>query len=309
VGSRSRVGFVVLLSVAALFSASMLAPAFGAPRAVSATSLASKVAKALRLAKRADKNAKKALANSGQPGPKGDPGPAGAPGTKGDPGAPGARGAAGAPGAKGAPGAPGAPGEKGDKGDACLSSDPACVGPKGDPGEKGDKGDACLSSDPACRGPKGDPGQDGQPGQPGPSAQRLDVTVNNGSQSDVAVVGNFTLRFVCSGDAAHRLFTMGVPQGSGGIQLSGIKTISDTSGSTIPFATGAGLPAGQFVGIGVNQPNPNNTSGFFYRMNGTFVLHNGLTVTTVVYDMFLENRSNEGTCLFRGTAVQSGLVV
>ena len=44
-------------------------------------------------------------------------------------------------------------------------------------------------------------------------------------------------------------------------------------------------------------------------MGGTLVLHNGLTVTTVVLDMFLENRSNQGTCLFRGTAVQSGLIV
>jgi hypothetical protein len=192
---------------------------------------------------------------------------------------------AGQPGPKGDPGAKGDPGQKGDK---------------------GDKGDACLSSNPACRGPKGDPGQDGQPG---PSAQRLDVSVNNGSQSDVAVVGNFTLRFVCSGDAAHRLFTLGVPSGAGGVQLSGVKSISDTAGSTIPFTAGSGVPAGQFVGIGVGQPNPNNTSGFFYRMNGSMVLHNGLSVVTIVYDMFLENRSNQGTCLFRGTAVQTGLVV
>jgi hypothetical protein len=188
----------------------------------------------------------------------------------------------------------GSPGPKGDTG---------APGAKGEPGDKGDKGDPCLASDPACQGPQGDPGE------PGPSAQRIAVSVNNGSQTDVPVVGNFTLRFACSGDTAHRLFTMGVPQGSGGIQLSGVKTISDTSASTIPFATGAALPAGQFVGIGVNQPNPGNTSGFFYRMNGSFVLHNGLTVTTVVYDMFLENRGNEGTCLFRGTAVQSGLIV
>jgi len=203
-------------------------------------------------------------------------------------------------------GATGATGAQGPSGPAGPAGSP---GAKGDTGAKGDKGDACLSSDPACRGPKGDAGQNGQDGAPGPSAQRLDVSVDNGSSSDVAVVGNFTLRFVCSGDAAHRLFTLGVPGGSGGIQLSGIKTISDTSGSTVPFAAGAGIPAGQFVGIGVGQPNPNNTSGFFYRMNGTFVLHNGLTVTTVVYDMFLENRSNQGTCLFRGTAVQSGLIV
>ncbi len=194
-------------------------------------------------------------------------------------------------GAQGAPGAPGAPGAKGDP------------GVKGD---KGDKGDPCLSSDPNCKGPQGEPGQ---PGQPGPSAGRIDVTVVNGASQDLAVPGNFTLRFVCSGDSAHRLFTLGVPAGSGGAQLSGVKSISDAAGSTIAFTSGAGLPAGQFVGIGVGQPNPNNTSGFFFRMGGTLVLHNGLTVTTVVFDMFLENRSNQGTCQFRGTAVQSGLIV
>jgi hypothetical protein len=172
--------------------------------------------------------------------------------------------------------------------------------PKGDPGDKGDKGDT---------GEKGDKGDTGDTGPPGPSAQRIDVSVNNGSQSDLAVVGNFTLRFVCSGDAAHRLFTLGVPAGSGGIQLSGIKSKSDTAASIVPFVAGAGLPSGQFVGIGVGQPDATNTSGFFYRMNGSFVLHNGLTVTSVTYDMFLENRANQGTCQFRGTAVQTGLIV
>jgi len=186
-------------------------------------------------------------------------------------------------------------GPRGEKGDTGAQGLP------GGKGEKGDKGDPCLASDPDCRGPQGDPGQ------PGPSAQRLDVTVNNGAQSDLPV-GPWTLRFVCSGDAAHRLFTLGVSAGVGGIQLSGVKTISDTAGSTIPFAAGAAIPSGQFVGIGVGQPNPNNTSGLFYRMNGSFVLHDGLGVTTVTYDMFLENRANQGTCLFRGTAVYAGLI-
>lgn len=205
--------------------------------------------------------------------------------------------AADAPGPKGDPGVPG---EKGPKGDQGLQ------------GIQGLKGDPCSSSDPACRGPKGDPGQDGAPGQtgaPGPSAARIDVSVANGASQDLAVPGNFTLRFVCSGDAAHRLFTLGVPGGGGGAQIAGVKSVSDTDGSTIAFTTGSGVPAGQFVGIGVGQPNPNNTSGFFYRMGGTLVLHNGLSVVTIVFDMFLENRSNQGTCLFRGTAVQSGLIV
>src|SRR3954451_18673819 len=299
---RRRAILLTLLALAALLSASMLAPAFGAPKAVSAASLAKKLTRTTKIAKRADRNAKRAIAglqhvSGGTTGPQGPPGPKGDPGTaanKGDPGPP------------GPPGPKGDPGEKGNQGDQGIQGvqgDPGSPGAKGD---KGDKGDACLSSDPACHGPKGDPGQDGQPG---PSAQRLDVAVNNGAASNVAVVGNFTLRFECSGDAAHRLFTLGVPGGSGGGQVSGRKKISDTAGSTVPFAAGTGIPGGQFVGIGVGQPNPGNTSGFFYRMNGTFVLHNGLTVTTVVYDMFLENRSNQGACLFRGTAVQSGLIV
>ena len=37
------------------------------------------------------------------------------------------------------------------------------------------------------------------------------------------------------------------------------------------------------------------------------VLHDGLGAVTVVFDMFLENRGNAGTCHFRGTAVQSGI--
>jgi hypothetical protein len=111
-GSRRRV-VVLVLSVTALLSASMLAPALGAPKAVSATSLVSKVARALRLSKRADRNAQRALANSRKPGPAGPPGAVGAKGEKGD---------AGAPGDKGDQGDPGTPGEKGDQGDTGPSN-------------------------------------------------------------------------------------------------------------------------------------------------------------------------------------------
>jgi hypothetical protein len=97
---KRRITFTVLLMVAALFSASMLAPAFGAPKAVSAVSLAKKIKATLTIAKRADRNAKRAI-KSLQVRP--DAGPAGP---------------AGLPGANGAPGAPGAKGDKGDKGDA-----------------------------------------------------------------------------------------------------------------------------------------------------------------------------------------------
>jgi hypothetical protein len=89
-----RTTILVLLTAAALLCASMLAPAFGAPKAVSAVSLAKRLAKTTKIAKRADKNAKRALRKA-KAGPKGDPGPAGPRGATGAPGAPGARGATG----------------------------------------------------------------------------------------------------------------------------------------------------------------------------------------------------------------------
>jgi hypothetical protein len=45
------------------------------------------------------------------------------------------------------------------------------------------------------------------------------------------------------------------------------------------------------------------TNGHFFRLGGTLVLHNASVVTTVVFDMFLDDRNNTGLCFFRGTAV------
>jgi len=75
-----RTLFIALLTTAALLSASMLAPAFGAPQATSAATLAKKLARALKIAKRADRNAKRAIAGlqaQGNRGPTGDKGPTG----------------------------------------------------------------------------------------------------------------------------------------------------------------------------------------------------------------------------------------
>jgi hypothetical protein len=90
-----RTTFLVLISVAALLCASMLAPAFGAPQATSAASLAKKLASTLRIAKRADRNAKRAIAGlqvEGKRGPAGPPGATGANGTNGTNGAKGDKG-------------------------------------------------------------------------------------------------------------------------------------------------------------------------------------------------------------------------
>ena len=103
---KRRIATAVLLGVAALLSASMLAPAFGAPKAVSAVSLAKKLAATSTIAKRADRNAKRAIKGlQARPG-SGPAGPAGAPGL------PGANGAPGVNGAKGDKGDPGAPATK-----------------------------------------------------------------------------------------------------------------------------------------------------------------------------------------------------
>ena len=100
---RRRITLTVLLAAAALLSASMLAPAFGAPEAVSAVSLAKKLSRTLTIAKRADRNAKRAIKGLQVQGEAGAPGPAGA---NGAPGQPGAKGDPGVKGDKGDPGTP-----------------------------------------------------------------------------------------------------------------------------------------------------------------------------------------------------------
>jgi len=97
---KRRITLTVVLGAGALLSASMLAPAFGAPQAVSAVSLAKKLAATSTIAKRADRNAKRAIKGlQARPaaGPAGPPGAPGLPGANGAPGADGAKGDAGAP--------------------------------------------------------------------------------------------------------------------------------------------------------------------------------------------------------------------
>src|SRR4051794_26782049 len=92
-----RTTFIVLITVAALLCASMLAPAFGAPEATSAASLAKKLASTLKIAKRADRNAKRAIKGLQVEGKRGPAGPPGATGAAGQPGTPGAKGDKGEP--------------------------------------------------------------------------------------------------------------------------------------------------------------------------------------------------------------------
>jgi hypothetical protein len=47
------------------------------------------------------------------------------------------------------------------------------------------------------------------------------------------------------------------------------------------------------------------SDGHFFRLGGTMVVHKDTAVTTVVFDLFLDDRGGAGICLFRGTAVPS----
>jgi hypothetical protein len=204
-------------------------------------------------------------------------------------------------------------GPQGPKGDTGAKGD---KGEPGGQGAKGDKGDACLSSDPNCRGPQGNPGTDGTngtngtDGPPGPSAINLNINLANSNSQDVQV-GTFALRFNCFGAAPNfRQFILGV-KGTGGAQLAGVKGIDDHPSNALPFSAGVAMSPDSFTTIaiiGVNAPNPNATFPHFYRLGGTLVMHNGLRSATVVYDMFLDDRNNTGTCAFRGSAVLSGLL-
>jgi hypothetical protein len=172
-----------------------------------------------------------------------------------------------------------------------------------------------LSSDANCRGPQGNPGTNGTngtngaPGPQGPAATYLNVSLANSTAQEVTV-GTFTLRLNCFGAAQNfRQFILGV-KGSGGAQLAGVKGIDDHPSNALPFSAGVGMSPDAFTNIaiiGVNNPNPGATFGHFYRLGGTLVMHNGLRSATVVYDMFLDDRSNTGTCAFRGSAVLAGL--
>jgi hypothetical protein len=175
---RRRLMWFVLLTTAALLSASMLAPAFGAPNAISMVSLAKKLSRTLKIAKRADGNAKRALAGLHAQGGAGPVGPAGPAGPKGDPGP---QGLQGEHGLQGLQGIQGDKGDKGDKGDQGLQ------GIQGVKGDKGDKGDQGLQG---IQGVKGDKGDKGDQGPPGPASTFVTTT------SFTAPAGSFASKSV-----------------------------------------------------------------------------------------------------------------
>lgn len=178
------------------------------------------------------------------------------------------------------------------------------VGPQGFQGPPGATGAT------GGTGPQGAPGMPGPQGPTGPAgsgARSINIAITSPASQDLVVplgTDSVTLRFTCSGIAIVRQFTVTVPVGAGSVQVTGIKFIDDAPLPLTPFAAGSGLPTGPFfLSIGFNGLLGTTTDGHSYRMGGTMVLDSGTAVTTIAYDMFLENRANEGTCKFRGTAV------
>jgi hypothetical protein len=187
---------------------------------------------------------------------------------------------------------------------ATFSFTHGAVGPAGAPGTPGEKGEQGI------QGIQGIPGVQGIQGPPGPAggaAKAVSVELANATSQDVVVplgTGTATLRFVCTGEVGFRTFQVSVPVGTGAAQVTGIRAQNDTTFSMSPMSSGSFVPTPQgFVVIGHNVLNLNFTSGHFYRMAGTMVLNSGPAVTTITYNMVLDDRALLGECQFHGTAV------
>jgi hypothetical protein len=157
-------------------------------------------------------------------------------------------------------------------------------------------------------GPTGATGAQGPTGPQGPGAVKLSVSLTPTFGQNV-YAGEFTFRLECDpgGSPGFRGFKLTqVPGGVGAVNLAGVKSIDDAAGSTIPFTIGGFLNGtGYVAAIGWNQPNTGTTNGHYYRLGGTMVLTDASVVTTVVFDMFLDDRNGTGACSFHGTAVPS----
>jgi collagen triple helix repeat protein len=192
----------------------------------------------------------------------------------------------GAPGASGAAGLSGAPGVAGPSGPS---------GPTGLPGATGPTGPS---------GPAGVTGPTGPSGPAGPGAFKIDMTVPNGENGEMSLGGGFFVGMSCAGSATNReLLAFARADGGGDLQYNIVRSKDDAAATLLP---GGRLLAPQNIIFSIGAfTQPGSTTGHYYRAGGTFVLRSGGAVTTVVFDAFLENRNDEGTCYFRGTATPS----
>ena len=193
---------------------------------------------------------------------------------------------------------------------ATFSFTLGAVGPAGEPGKPGEKGEQGV---PGIQGIQGIPGVGvpGPPGPPGPAgtgATKIKVSIPSGASQDVTIPlgsATVTLRMNCGGPVFLRVFTLDA-LGSGTIEFTGIKSQEDATPSMLPFTGGAHLPATSIIALGFGHPISFATSASWFRAGGSLVFHNGEDVTTVAYDMVLDDTlgSQGALCSFRGTAVK-----
>ena len=151
------------------------------------------------------------------------------------------------------------------------------------------------------------PGLQGPPGPPGPGAIPIDISITNGTYFERSFpIGSspaaLALGFFCTGAPGDRRFQVFLPVGSGGFQISALVSKDDLG--AIGHTRSMPLPSfGASIEIGNTSPFTGVTTGHYYRMGGTIVVHGTGGVTTMMFDMFLDDRSSAGTCHFRGTAI------
>jgi hypothetical protein len=172
------------------------------------------------------------------------------------------------------------------------------AGPSGAPGPGGSPGPSGAIGSPGPTGPSG------PTGPAGPGALKMDMTIPESTIGEVDVDGLFTLVLSCFGGVTNR--NLGVTATSSDIGGDAQFTVmlSRDDVTPVPVSGGAGLAFGFLFTVGrISQQG--DSTGHFYRGGGTVVVRAGGAVTTVVFDAFVENRNNEGTCYFRGTATPS----
>lgn len=166
------------------------------------------------------------------------------------------------------------------------------AGPTGAPGPSGPPGPS------GSAGPSGAPGS---PGSPGPGAAKLNLVVTNGEAGQVTA-GSVTFTLTCSGQVSQRAAALSVT-GTGTVSLAGVRSDNEASAQALTAGVTAGAVDAPLTGIGTGFNATTNTNGRTYRLGGTMVLQDGNAVTTLVFDLFLDNSDGSGLCRLRGSAV------
>jgi hypothetical protein len=116
----------------------------------------------------------------------------------------------------------------------------------------------------------------------------------------------------CAGGPGNRLVGLKGAGTGASAEYSAIKTMDDAPATTLAEARGVSLddPTFGFVPIveaGRNAFPGGSSFSHFYRANGSIVLRTPTTVTTVAFDLLVDDRNfdDPGVCRMLGTATPS----